>query len=577
MAHVQNSPSASEHLIVAQHGKSDYTIVIGDSATPPERRAAEELQAYLSRATGATIPIAEDGGELPSKAIVVGANRHTSDLVSEAADGVLGAEEHVVRSVGDHIVIVGGSPHGTLYGAYRFLEEVVGCRWYTRDVQHVPTLDALDVSALDIRRKPAMEYREPFFGEAFDADWSVRNYSNSSHAGLVDEHGGKVRYGSQAFVHTFEVLMPVAEYFAEHPEYYSLIDGKRTDDHTQLCLTNPDVLEIVIEGVRKWIRDEPDATIFSVSQNDWTNPCQCDACREIDEREGSPIGSILTFVNQVAEAIEEESAHVAIDTLAYWYSRKPPKTIRPRPNVIVRLCSIECCFSHPLDTCPENASFVEDIRQWSTMCNRLYIWDYVTNFGCYIMPWPNLGVLGPNVRFFAQHNVVGLFEQGSYSSGGGGELAELRSYVLAKLLWDPDTDERAVQDEFIDGVYGAAAPLMREYIDLVQEPAADPGMHMHIFEDIDEGHIRQDIIRRGDALLEQAEAAAESEDVRQRVEKARLPVWYVLIRRMDEDDPARAKLIERFLAVTKREGIVDMGEGRSVEKWIADGAQKPAN
>src|SRR5262249_22287262 len=162
-------------------------------------------------------------------------------------------------------------------------------------------------------------------------------------------------------------------------------NGVRTNGYVQRCLSNPDVLKISIGRVQQWIKEHPDATIISVSQNDVIKNCQCDQCKAIDDAEGSPAGSLLKFVNAVAEAIEKDHHNVCIDTLAYQYTRKPPKTIRPRKNVIVRLCSIECCFAHPLESCPstQNQKFRDDIIAWEPVAPLLYVWDYTTDFGNY--------------------------------------------------------------------------------------------------------------------------------------------------------------------------------------------------
>src|SRR5258707_1161987 len=146
---------------------------------------------------------------------------------------------------------------------------------------------------------------------------------------------------------------------------------------------------------------------------------------------------MIAYVNKIAEAIEKDHPNVAIDTLAYQYTRKPPRNIRPRPNVIVRLCSIECCFSHPLEGCTEtaNKSFVDDLKGWSHLTNRLYIWDYTTDFAHYLLPFPNIGVLDRNIRTFTENGVAGVFEQGN--SSGAGEMAERRAWILTKLLWNP--------------------------------------------------------------------------------------------------------------------------------------------
>lgn len=85
---------------------------------------------------------------------------------------------------------------------------------------------------------------------------------------------------------------------------------------------------------------------MSVAQNDWYNACECENCRATDEHEGSHRGTLLYFVNQIAAVVARKYPDVKIDTLAYQHTRRPPKYIRSASNVIVRLCSIECCFSH---------------------------------------------------------------------------------------------------------------------------------------------------------------------------------------------------------------------------------------
>ena len=155
-------------------------------------------------------------------------------------------------------------------------------------------------------------------------------------------------------MHTFDLLLPPEKYFAEHPEYYALIDGKRTAKHlySQPCLSNPDVLRIMIEGIRSWLRDNPEARLVSVSQNDSFvigSYCTCPACRAVNEEEGAPSGSLIRFVNAVAEALEPEFPEVTFDTLAYQYSTQPPKLTHPRHNVAIRMCTgfsarTRCCI-----------------------------------------------------------------------------------------------------------------------------------------------------------------------------------------------------------------------------------------
>lgn len=578
-------------LVLAEQGRSEWTIVLASGATAAERRAAEELQSHLREMSGAELPIREGtapdaelpireeiapGAERPSAVKSASAPReirvgYANDVLPEAeADGgAFGAEEFLIRTVGESLWIVGGRPRGVLYGVYAFLERVLGCRWYTAGVSVVPKRETIAIGPLELRDKPRLEYREPFFTEARDPDWAVRNAVNGHFPALGEERGGRVSY-IQPFVHTFESLVSPKEYFDEHPEYFSEIGGKRLRENTQLCLTNEDVFRLTLAKVREWIEANPEASIVSVSQNDWENPCECASCRAIDEEEGNYSGTLLRFVNRIAEALEPDYPHIAVDTLAYQYTRKPPKLTRPRHNVIVRLCSIECCFSHPLESCGEKLllkkskgtgeSFPADLEAWGRICNRLYVWDYVTNFVNYVLPFPNYGVLQPNLRLFARNNVKGVFEQGSYSKGGGGEFAELRAYVLAKLLWNPDANVSALMDEFLTGVYGPGGIRLREYIDELTRVASQPHLHASIFDRPDEGFLTPEVLALADRCFDEAEALAEDEATLQRLRRARLPIRYAKLCLLPVDAAGRDEALDAFFADVQREGIEQLTE-----------------
>jgi hypothetical protein len=534
-------------------------IVVAADASEAEQYAAGELAAVLGRMTGAAFA-QTNAAPAEGPAIVL------------TFDPALGGEAYRLRADvrARRLHITGGRPRGVLYGVYGLLEDRLGCRWYTREVEKIPRVDALSVPArLDVRGAPPLEYREVYWREATDGDWAARNRLNSSSARLEARHGGKVAYGT--FVHTFEKILPVEKNFEAHPEWFSMIDGKRVAGRTQLCLSNPEVLARAIAAVREWIRANPKATIFSVSQNDWRNPCACPACKAVDDAEGSPAGSLLKFVNAVAEAIGKDHPHVAIDTLAYQYTRKPPRTVKPLPNVIVRLCSIECCFSHPLDVCHEasNRSFMEDLRGWNKLTSRLYVWDYTTDFAHYLLPFPNLDSLDDNVRTFAAHGVVGIFEQGN--STGGGELGELRSWVLAKLLWDPSLTSEALIREFVDGVYGPAAPAVRRYLDLRRAAARRANNHVRIYDGFDRPDLAPDDLRAWNAALEEAECAAAGDAaLASRIERLRMPVWYAQAMQGAGPQAAVAAASKRLAAAARAQKLTHFRESsKGIDRELA--------
>jgi len=329
------------------------------------------------------------------------------------------------------------------------------------------------------------------------------------------------------------------------------------------------VLKIAIERVRQWIKEHPEATIISVSQNDTINYCQCEKCKALDDAEGSPAASLLKFVNSIAEAIEPDHPNVRIDTLAYQYTRRPPKTIRPRANVIVRLCSIECCFAHPLESCPLelNRRFCKDLLAWEPVAPLLYVWDYTTDFGHYEQPFPNFDVLQANVRFYVKHGVKSLFEQGNSSGGGYGEMGPLRAYVLAKLLWNPNTDVQKHIHEFVQAYYGKAAPKILAYLETIHRLVREKGLHIHIFDRPKSRYLSDDVLNAGEKILNEAEQLADNDEIRFRVQVARLPVWYVKIADNRVTGDARTDLLKRFLAVARKAGISNISESTALNDW----------
>lgn len=515
-------------MTIAKNGKARVVIVVDPSATATEFYAARELAANLQQITGASFEI-QTNTRAPKRAILVGPGTAARAVFKDVPFDKLGNEELVMRARGGRLLLAGGRPRGTLYAASRFLQEQCGVRWWTPWAGTIPKQPVLKVGSLNIREKPAFEYREPFWFTAFDADWAWHNECNGNSFPIPPDQGGHIIY--KGFVHTSYALVPPDKYFSSHPEWFSLINGKRVGSGAQLCLTDPQLRDFVVERVREWLRESPDANIVSVSQNDNTRPCECANCRALDEAEGSSSGSMLAFVNYVAEKIQPEFPNVAIDTLAYQYTRKPPKTIRPRPNVIVRLCSIECNFREPLDG-PSNASFANDIRGWSDIADRLYVWDYVTDFHAYVQPHPNWFAMGPNLRFFAAHHVKGVFEEGAYQSYGS-EMAEMRAWVLAQLMWNPQQDDRALIREFLNGYYGRdAGPIIWQYLELLND--ASQGYYLTCGSPTDAPFLQFKTLAQAEKLWQQAEqAVAGNDELLARVRLGHLPVRYVWLARWD--------------------------------------------
>lgn len=570
---------------IANEGKSDYVICVSADAIAPEQTAARELQGHLQAVTGANLPIvAESEAAGTTRAFVVGpCERFRSafpdvDLASLKHDGI------VMKTSGDTVYLCGGRPRGTLYAVYTFLEDVVGCRWWTAKESFAPSKPSLAIPELNTVYAPKLQYREAFYRGAFDGVFAARSKCNGHHDGVASEYGD--HYRILGWCHTFYAILPPDQYFAAHPEWYSEIDGKRTAENAQLCLSNEEMRAEFIKNALDWVRKDPEAGIISIAQNDCGGACQCAKCRALLEEEGAESGPLLRFVNAVAEAIGQEFPGTLVETLAYTYTRQVPKAAKPRENVIVRLCSIECSFSQPLATGPQNEPFRRDMEAWSAISHQLYVWDYVTNFCQYLLPHPNLRVLAPNVRFFVDHKAIGLFEQGDAGSTCS-DFPELRAWLLAHLMWDPSRDENALIREFLEGYYGAAAEPLLQYINLMCDAMERSGAYLTCYMATTSGWLPVADLEKAVALFDLAEArVAENDMLRQRVRRARIPLDYARLNRLPElrriartsgvpwSGPADpAAFCEEFIKTANSFDVGQYAEGRpfsDCEKMLRD-------
>lgn len=519
--YVVPSRGRASELVLARNGKTAYVIITQPGRTEAEQHAADELAHFLARMTGATFCVHQDNGVLSEKAILIGPGPAASRCFPDVNLATLGPEEFIIRFRDQRLLLAGGRPRGTLYAVYRFLD-ALGCRWWSPWADTIPHRPSLAVARQDRHERPAFTWREPLWFPTLNGDWAVRNQVNGACINTTEKTGGHLRYAG--FVHTFYTLVPPERYFSTHPQWFSLVNGRRTHQGGQLCLTNPELRQFVAGQVKDVIRANPQADIVSVSQNDGAGQCECERCRRLDTLQGSASGSLLDFVNAVAEEVHKDYPHVLIDTLAYQHTRKPPRDLRASPNVAVRVCSIECDFSVPLDH-PRNASYAADLLEWSKRCRQLFVWDYGTNFAHFLLPHPNWFVLGSNARFFQRSGVVSVFVEGN-SFPSGGELAELRSWLLARLLWDPQLNDQALIDEFLSGYYGpVAGTFIRQYLDLMQRAGSS---FLSFSNPVERSpFLSFSVLREADALWRQAWEAARGDPARAwRVQQGALSVRY---------------------------------------------------
>jgi hypothetical protein len=544
----QGKPAGPVKVVKA--GKPQGGIQLPDRPTPMETNAAVELQHWIKELTGATLDI---------KAGKAGGSR-----IAIRTDGSLGDEGYAIAVNRGQIILSGGKTRGVLNAVYALLEEDLGWRYYASDSIRLPKTNTLVIAPVARRYIPQLKIRDPFYASAFDPAWSLRNRANAPNAAVPEEQGGHMDYAGM-FVHTAAQIVPPDNYFKEHPDYFAqAADGTRTT--AQLCATHPDVVKIAIAYVRQVLRDNPHTEIVSVSKNDCQVSCLCPRCKKLRDEEGSDMANQLFLVNQVAQAIEAEYPNVIIDTLAYLETIQVPKTVRPRKNVAIRLCNDAVgAWSYPFKPA-EQCETAKLISAWGAVHHRIYIWDYNVNFSHYLAPMPNLDVMVANIRFWIKNHAEGVMLEGGYQ--GPAERDQFKSWVAAKLLWNPALDERALARDFIQGHYGNAAPALEEYEVLLERMRADHASEMAsppggIRYPMDAPFFTKGFVAQATDTFARAKQLAQGDDeLMRRVEQAELPLLYVqCVRGPEFVGDKYAQVVDRFERIARREKVQFLQEG----------------
>ena len=440
---------------LTRNGKPAARIVVAQQ-TAADLTAAQLLQRFVRESTGATLPLLHD--VTPRKGnILIGA----SDTAGLAEDGFrLRTQDGVLR-------ISSGGDKGAVYGVMTLLERYLGLDYFAAGVYDLDRNPTVTLPAMDFAENPAFRYRQSQgYGMAQDSVYRLA---------LRLEEPRDIFAGG-LWVHTFNSLLPASVYGAEHPEYYSFINGERRPGRaSQWCLTNDELFELVAAKVDSIFRANPGMNIISISQNDSNfTYCRCEECEKVNRHEGALSGNYVRFLNKLAERFPDKE----FSTLAYLFTMQPPKHVKPLPNVNIMLCDIDCDREVPLTDNASGREFIEAMEGWAALSDNIFVWDYGINFDNMVAPFPNFPILKPNIGLFRRNHATMHFSQigGSY----GGDFSEMRTYVVAKLMWNPDQDTDSLMLRFMRGYYGPAAPYIYQYEKLLEGALLAGGQRLWI-------------------------------------------------------------------------------------------------
>lgn len=541
---------ASAQLTLVKDGKAVSRIVLSEK-NDINHQAADLLQDFVQRISGASLPIVE--GKAKAGDVVIG---------GKSAEA--GEDGFTICTEQNQLRITSGGDKGSIYGVVTLLEKYMGVSYYAYKTYTLTPSKTITLPEIHLSETPAFRYRQSFSYGCDDPIYKMWFRLEEPDEVFIDN----------MWVHTFDRLMPSDVYGKEHPEYYSYINGEhRPGNHSQWCLTNPDVYNFVVQKLDSIFKANPDKKLISVSQNDGNNTfCTCENCRKVYEEEGSPAGAYIRFMNKLAERFPDKE----ISTLAYLFTMHPPKKVKPLPNVNIMLCDIDCKREVPLTDNASGREFVEALEGWSAISDNIFVWDYGINFDNMVSCFPNFHVLQKNIQLFKKNHVTMHFSQVNGSKGT--DFSEMRAYMIGKLMWDPYQNADSLMRSFMDGYYGAAAPYLYQYQKIMQGGLLASGTNLWIYDSPvthKNGMLNDQLCKTYDELFDQAEAAVASDPVRlDRVQLSRLSLIYSeleIARTKTNQDVAKVRQqLDYFRQQCRKFGIKSLNERSNAPEDYCD-------
>ena len=466
-------------LSLVHGGQPVSTIVIpagGDVWTV--QLAANYIQEYVRKATGAELPIVSEDQSPAGNLISVG---HTL-LAAEAGITTDGLELDSCRLVAkDNVLFLIGrdgsddnatTPRGTCRAAVTFLEKQLGVRWFIPSLVYdhppceiVPETMDIDVpGTLDetVASKFAYVLSGPYFTQ--------------HHPSHIANHSCiKIRMWTVGG-HTWGVWVPVEEYFNEHPEYFALIDGQRSSNpHNYLCMSNPEVRSIMLSEIRALFDQGYDWVQLGNSDGmTYANAaCKCGLCEPLDT------WSVMGASNFPLELLQQhppERIHLAHKWLVdECRASHPDKTVQLLMYQPTRMPSLVFgAFGD--NVVGENA--ISDFNMFKQICEAWrgkvrgltsYVyWEATNILPLGILPTITPASVAEELQYYHANSVVGIYYCHNRLGKNWGLWGPVY-YTVSRLMGDPGLDADDLVNEYCTGVYGETAATMKTFFDLLYD------------------------------------------------------------------------------------------------------------
>ncbi|MCL5019756.1 MAG: DUF4838 domain-containing protein [Patescibacteria group bacterium] len=547
-----------------------YSIVISDNAPEYERFAAQELSEYLKKITGIILPIIRQSQYKTPYAIFVGTIQGIEKFVGTIDVNSLGDEGFVIRSRNGFLALAGGK-RGALYSVYTLLEDYLGCGWYMPGPlgEVIPTEGTFNLTDIEDRQKPSFEARQ--MSSIYDPLFMVHNKCDPTVTGGSSgiDKGDPAIFGTWG--HIFDELVEPGMYYIEHPEYFSLVKGKRIWDGGQICTSNLEVAKVAAGSMGRIMDTNPENKIYSICQDDGYGWCECAECNSLDTQKGKISDRLITFCNAAGRILKKSHPDKLIYTFAYTeVGGDPPLRVKPVDNLVIQITHYSpCCHIHPIATCSANVRMKQRLEGWTKLCDRVYVYDYRVDYRNYLMPYPNSYAIAHDIPYYHDIGVKGMFYQ------GGSDVSQhgMGHWLITKLMWNHKADAEKLFKRFFEQYFQSAAKPMERYFRMLHEKVWRDNIEMNLYSRPLPELSHMEFFNEAQECFEQALKLSNSDIVRQRIERERVPLYWVHLKVSRGTFPQNSRTPVRwisypgwktgladFIRIASRENMTDMCE-----------------
>lgn len=457
---------------MVKNGVSPYKVVYPSGADEKEQIAYQEFVGLFSEATGVKLQAIPDTEvKAGDKYISVGRTQQLEQS-GLTVDSSVGRDGYQILSEGKNTYLIGGGTAGTVFAVYGYMERLFDYKCYTADLHTLNSVESLKLYEFEVTEKPAIPYR--YTGrQATQSLLSQLRMFNSGDKGDVNYAGGG---------HTFYILMPPSKYADEHPEWYSGDWQSGGDGNWQLCVSNYEMRDALVEELKAAIETRPDCYIYPIQQNDGGGHCTCENCHALAEKYGSVGGAYIDMMNYISKKLVawlKETGNPKADTLllqtfAYTFTEAAPVDANGNPlivaedNVCVYVAPITAPRAYAYNDMTNNSGIAQTLLDWQKVAKHINMWSYDWSCSSFMQPFNMFGSVKENYRYMQSIGCEYFYEEAP-AHGYTSNLHELKDYVESRLLWDNTLDVNVLIDDFCHAFYGEeAGDYIIQYIDTLE-------------------------------------------------------------------------------------------------------------